>query len=187
MKIGAVILAGGKSRRMNYNNKSFLSFDGETFIEKIIHVLERKFDDIIIIANDESSYLKYKKEVYKDIYVGKGPMAGIHSALKNSKNDYVFVVATDMPFVSEKALELILGNIENHEIVVPMSAGKLHPLCGVYSKNILPKIEKSLEAGNYKLIDFLLTCNTFVVNGDEIKESFRNINTPEDYNKMEMD
>jgi molybdopterin-guanine dinucleotide biosynthesis protein A len=53
MKIGAVILAGGKSRRMNYNNKSFLSFDGETFIEKIIHVLERRFDDIIIIANDE--------------------------------------------------------------------------------------------------------------------------------------
>lgn len=187
MNIGAVILAGGKSRRMNYNNKSFLSIDGETFIEKIIDVLERRFDDIIIITNDESAYLNYEKEVYKDIYVGKGPMAGIHSALTNANKDYIFVVATDMPHISEEAIATMLENLDNHEIVVPMSGGKIHPLCGVYSKSILSKIEKSLDEEKYKLIDFLLSCNTYVVNCDEIKESLRNINTPEDYKKMEMD
>ena len=45
MKIGAVILAGGKSNRMGCD-KAVLSFEGQSFLARIIKELEG-FDEII--------------------------------------------------------------------------------------------------------------------------------------------
>ena len=49
----SVILTGGKSSRMNFQNKSFLKLDNKFFIENIIANLEQKVSKIIINANND--------------------------------------------------------------------------------------------------------------------------------------
>ncbi|MDK2829493.1 MAG: molybdenum cofactor guanylyltransferase [Clostridium butyricum] len=60
MEICALVLAGGKSSRMNGNNKAFLKYQDKTFIENILEVL-KKFNKIYISVDniDKYSYLNY--------------------------------------------------------------------------------------------------------------------------------
>ncbi len=77
------ILAGGKSSRMNYNNKALLSYKEKKFIEHIIEA-GKEYKEIIIVSNNIEEYKDFNVRVVKDIYKGNGPLSGIHSALINS-------------------------------------------------------------------------------------------------------
>ena len=48
------ILAGGKSSRMNYNNKALLKYKEKNFIEHIIDA-GKDYKEIIIISNNKDS------------------------------------------------------------------------------------------------------------------------------------
>ena len=74
------ILAGGKSSRMNYNNKALLSYKEKKFIEYIIEA-GKDYKEIIIISNNLQEYKGFNLRVVEDIYKGNGPLSGIHSAL----------------------------------------------------------------------------------------------------------
>ena len=49
------ILAGGKSSRMNYNNKALLNYKERKFIEHIIDA-GKGYKEIIIIANKNATF-----------------------------------------------------------------------------------------------------------------------------------
>ena len=55
MEICALVLAGGKSSRMNGNNKAFLKYQDKTFIENILEVL-KKFNKIYISVDNIEKY-----------------------------------------------------------------------------------------------------------------------------------
>lgn len=182
------ILAGGKSRRMNYNNKAFLSFKEKTFIEHIINA-GKSFKEIIIVANDKEVYERFNLRVVEDIYKGNGPLAGIHSALKSSNTDYVLCVACDMPLVSSELLDFLGNYNEDYEILVPKYKERLQPLCSIYSKNIIGKIEESLIRNENKLQRFIMSSNYKVIeeldNRKFEEEDFLNVNTPIEFNELE--
>ena len=182
------ILAGGKSSRMNYNNKAFLSFKEKTFIEHIINA-GKSFKEIIIVANDKEVYERFNLRVVEDIYKGNGPLAGIHSALKSSNTDYVLCVACDMPLVSSELLDFLGNYNENYDVLVPKYKDRLQPLCSIYSKNILGKIEESLIKNENKLQRFIMSSNYKVIeklgNRKFEEEDFLNVNTPIEFNELE--
>lgn len=182
------ILAGGKSSRMNYNNKAFLSFKEKTFIEHIINA-GKSFKEIIIVANDKEVYERFNLRVVEDIYKGNGPLAGIHSALKSSNTDYVLCVACDMPLVSSELLDFLGNYNEDYEILVPKYKERLQPLCSIYSKNIIGKIEESLIRNENKLQRFIMASNYKVIeeldNRKFEEEDFLNVNTPIEFNELE--
>ena len=87
--ITGVILAGGRAERMSGKDKALLQVQGQRIIDRLIAQLRLITDDIIISSNSEEDYgLDYP--VYKDIYTGKGPIGGIHSALSYSSSNMVF-------------------------------------------------------------------------------------------------
>lgn len=182
------ILAGGKSSRMNYNNKAFLSFKEKTFIEHIINA-GKSFKEIIIVANDKEVYERFNLRVVEDIYKGNGPLAGIHSALKSSNTDYVLCVACDMPIVSSELLDFLGNYNEDYEILVPKYKERLQPLCSIYSKNIIGKIEESLIRNENKLQRFIMSSNYKVIeeldNRKFEEEDFLNVNTPIEFDELE--
>ncbi|GAA0825935.1 molybdenum cofactor guanylyltransferase [Clostridium tertium] len=182
------ILAGGKSSRMNYNNKALLLFKEKTFIENIIDA-GKDFDEIIIISNKKEDYRKFNLKIFGDINLGNGPLSGIHSALKNAKNDKVLCIACDMPLITKDILNII-GNLdEEYEVLVPKINEKLQPLCSIYSKELIPKIEESLVKSENKLQKFIISTKYKVLE-DKIYEElndryFSNINTINEYNDLE--
>ena len=178
------ILAGGKSSRMNYKNKALLIYKEKTFIENIINSGE-EFNEIIVIANKEEEYKSLKLEIYPDIFIGNGPLSGIHSALKNAKNNKVLCIACDMPLISKKTLELI-GNIEgDYEVLVPKINDRLQPMCAIYSKSLIPKIEKALLNDENKLQSFILSTKYKVLENKLSLKDFSNINTEKEYKLLE--
>lgn len=182
------ILAGGKSSRMNYNNKAFLSFKDKAFIEHIINA-GKNFKEVIIVANDKETYERFNLRVVEDIYKGNGPLAGIHTALKNSSTNYVLCVACDMPLISSEVLDFLGNYNEDYDILVPKYKDRLQPLCSIYSKNIVDKIEESLIKNENKLQKFIMSSNYKVIkeldNRKFEDEDFLNVNTPIEFNELE--
>lgn len=190
MKATAIILAGGKSSRMG-KNKALLPMEGKPNIELIKDHLAPFFSDIIVVTNDFEAYEFLKVPMVKDEYIGKGPLAGIHTGLKNSNTETNFFVACDMPFVSGELAKYLAQLCDHYEGVVPRINGTLHPLFSVFKKSILPKVERCLQEDRLKIRDLLEELQVLYVNEGELEgvmvgnidKIFYNMNYPLDYEK----
>ncbi len=124
----------------------------------------------------------------KDRYRNCGPLAGIHAGLLTAKSSEIFVIACDLPLIETEHVLYLIDVYKKSEadILVPKT-DRIHPLCGIYSKNVLHKIESSLKRRELKLQKFLSETQTAVINITDRhlqKALDMNINTEEDYLKL---
>lgn len=185
----AVILAGGKSSRMNFNDKSLLKIRDKRFIEIIIEEL-KDYKEIIIVSNKKQDYEYLDVTIVEDILPNKGPLSGIHSALKNATYNECLCVACDMPMIKRDLMNY-LGNFKGeYDALVPIVNEKLQPLCAIYKKTCLDKIESCLKNDIRKITLLYSSINVHYVNEEEltccknVKNQFKNINTPKDYKEL---
>ena len=119
MDIGALILMGGKNSRMNGNVKGLLKIKNSTFLEKIQETLN-DFSSIYLSINDKFS--KEQKQnfenmgfkIIEDIYKEIGPLGGIYSSLLNCKEEYLFITACDMPFITKNSIEVLCNKVDKN-------------------------------------------------------------------------
>ncbi len=178
------ILAGGKGSRMNYENKALLSYKDKTFIQNLIEIGEN-FGEIIIIANNKEIYKEYDIKIVEDIYKEKGPLGGIYTALKNSKYDKVFCIACDMPLLKKETLEQIANIDFNEDTLIPKVDERMQPLCAIYSKTLIEDIENHLMLNKNKIMGLIENHNYKIVETNLSNVDFYNVNTHEEYNKLE--
>ncbi len=184
--VSAVILAGGESRRMG-SDKSLLPWHGGRFIEHIHRQLDELFDEVVIVTNSPSLYTQIPCRKVPDIYYKQGSLAGIHSGLCHARHERIFVVACDMPFLSEEVIRALCACDRQAEVVIPRSEQGLEPLHACYGKSCLPAIEAVLDAGKKRIVGFFPQVTVAEMAPAEVREidpeglSFRNINTPEEY------
>ena len=151
--LGAIILAGGKSRRFG-TDKAFYPYRGKPLIQTVINVVNKVTDNIIIITNspEKLNFVSYPK--YKDLLPDCGSLGGIYTGLSFSNFKVNLVLACDMPFVSTECLNYLVQNTNGNDITVPYHNNMLEPLCAVYSKSCLPFIKAQLETKNYQIFQF---------------------------------
>ncbi|PAB56809.1 molybdenum cofactor guanylyltransferase [Anaeromicrobium sediminis] len=184
IKKGAVILAGGQSRRMNYEDKAFLKIGNMTFVEKILNET-CDYEERIIISNNPLNYKDMNVPVFSDILESQGPLAGIHVGLKNSKHERNLVVPCDMPNLNRDFLNF-LGNIEeDYDALVPIIGSYEQPLCAIYKKSIIYKIEECIKNRIYKVKELYRDISVKYVQVPKKYESiFINVNTPSEYKRF---
>ena len=180
--ISAIILAGGKSTRMN-GNKALLPVYGKKLIEKIAHTLAQYFAEIIISAqcNKQFAFLKHKTVL--DEKPGLGPLMGILSGLRASTSPANFVIACDIPEINLAFVEEMIGYTDEYDIVVPETGeNKYEPLFAIYNKDVIPHIEKLLNGGERKIVKLFPKCRVKFL---PMKDTgwFFNLNTLKDYNQ----
>lgn len=126
-----------------------------------------------------------------DARPGEGPLAGIEAGLTAARNPLVFVAAGDMPFVSPGLVGYMIRLAAEHglQAVVPRCDG-LHPLCAVYSRDVLPLVSRALEGGVRAVHAFIESLDTVEYVGWEELGRFgepelllMNVNTPEDFER----
>lgn len=188
MNIAALVLAGGKSRRMNGNNKAFLEFENKSFIESITDQLTG-FRNIYISVDDKEKYKALNFTLVEDMPKNIGPIGGIYSALKVIEEKYVFVTACDMPKIKKEFIDFLCNFItEDVECIVTQNEeGRIYPLGGIYSKDLINKIENMIEEKDYKLVNLIKRANSKIILLCEtnFNESILdNINDINDYNKL---
>ncbi len=195
--IGA-ILSGGENTRIPVL-KGFLSIEGRAIIERSIDVLTRVFDRVVISTNMPERYFPLGVPLIGDIRREKGPMTGILSVLAATGADAVFVVACDMPFISEKLIRSMVGKYKaecaeqgtgNCDAMIPVFGGYKEPLFGIYARSAAVPMDSLIRDGRRKLTDVLAGLRVRYIAEQEVRAvdpeggSFVNINTMEDYERI---
>ena len=95
--LSIAVLSGGKSSRMNYEDKGLIEFNGFSVLSRIIEISNKYSNDVFIIANNNlKEYEKLHPYLYSDILDNyQGPLSGIYTALSKSKNKYVIILPSD--------------------------------------------------------------------------------------------
>jgi len=168
------VLAGGPSLRFG-SDKALHAVDGRPMISIVLEAVDAVCDETLVSTTGRRlpESLVGRREQVPDEPTrnseahglgdpSAGPLAGILSCMRRAQNDWLLVVACDMPGVTASALERL------HEAVAPgvdavvasERDGRLHPLLGCYSVTALPVIEALLDSGRaavHGLLDRLST------------------------------
>ena len=189
--VTGVILAGGSSRRMG-TNKALLKMGDSPLIEGIYRTLAALFHEVIIVTNTPDEYAFIPCRKVADIFPDVGAIAGLHAGLTASRAERAFVTACDMPFLNPELIRQLCGCTEEVDAVVPVNAeGLREPLHAVYKRNVLETARQVIEQGEKSILIVLDRIRTRLVTPEAMdsisaaEESFRNVNTPEEYGGLQ--
>ena len=185
MELSASILIG-KSKRMG-RDKALLMLENQTFIGHLIQELS-VCPEVFIASSVNNDYSGYGLRVIMDENRDVGPLEGIRMSLLSAVYDRVFICAYDLPFFTREAVFCLNRFITpGQDVCVFKDNERVHPLCGIYSRQILPVIEKHIAEGRYRLMDLLRKVRTKYISleGSGLPEDILcNINTPEEYRAL---
>ena len=185
---GALILAGGEARRMGGQNKALLCLEHQTFLSHLEAALDG-FDEKLISIRDPSwlpdtAFLPIPDEVD-----GRGPLEGLRCALQQCRSDALVVVPCDVPlFSAALAQALMRAGADSDVMICRDSSGKLHPLCGVYSKDCLPVIEAQAAQENFRIMSIWKTIGGSIFDLDAAgfsDDQLTNVNAPETFHSLQ--
>ncbi|MCC4769597.1 NTP transferase domain-containing protein [Methanosarcina sp. DH2] len=198
----AIVLAGGRGRRMGLVEKALLEFEGKTILERLLENLFRVVDEVILSVRDMSQKEKLMPVLEKfsaceirfcfDTLDDAGPLEGIRAGLLESRSEYSFICAGDMPFVNFRVVDLLFEKAEGHDAALPRWDERMfEPLHAVYSRKLIPEIEKAFEKGKHSVLapvfqmqDVIFVEISEILDFDPDLKTFANINTVEDLESM---
>ncbi len=183
--INAYILAGGNSSRMG-TDKGMMLLNGKPIVQYVLEQLQLTFKNVSIVSNNPE-YEMFGVEVIPDIITGVGPAGGVFAALNHSDKAYNFIVGCDMPFITTSIIDLVLNEVANADIVLPLISGRLEPLFGIYSKSCIQIWHGLINQKIIKLQDMVSYFNLKKIDLDRLGQYndifLTNINTRADLEK----
>lgn len=150
-EISAIILAGGRARRMGGVEKGLVSLRGRPLIRHVIDVIRPQAAHLFISANRRfDTYSALGPRVVADRWPDlRGPLAGVASVLMEVTTPYVLISPCDTPFLPQD-LAARLGTCllkSRACAAVAHSAGRLQPLCALMRSDMAPELTAYVAAG----------------------------------------
>ncbi len=171
-------------------DKLALTLGGVPLIQHAYDVLAKTCDEVLIVTSEESPRdYDLPARFVSDLRPGRnGPLAAMEAGLSAARNDRVFVVAGDAPFLTEELAGFLLEqlSVDGVRVAVPRHGGRLHPLCAAYERNVLVDLSFALNLGVSAVRDFLESMEGVRYIEEELErfgdpEVFlMNVNSPED-------
>ncbi len=190
MKVGGIILAGGRSRRMGVA-KAMLPFGPETLLQRVARLVGEAVSPIVVVAatGQELPVLDAHVLVVRDRLPGHGPLEGIAAGWRALTNvEAAYVSACDTPLVKPQFICRIIELLDSdHQATVPVIDEFPQPLTGVYRSSAFQQVDQMLAAGQLRLMDWLPQLSVRWLDAKELidvdpeLESLRNLNSPHDY------
>ncbi len=182
MNVTGIILAGGKSSRMG-TDKGLIDISGSPMISHIIRIVSPLCNQLLI-STSNSEYNKFGIQTVPDIYHESGPIAGLHSCLKESHNQINICIPCDVPQMKTEILQLLLSQaiIYPDNCIVPVT-NYPEPLIAVYPLSVIPTIEELITTGIKKMTEIFNVFPTRYISMSDSgfdKNNFKNINSPVD-------
>ncbi len=187
--VTGVLIAGGKSRRMG-QDKRFLKVDGISLIDRTVDVLEEVFESVVIALAEPLDHWDARgHRVVLDALPDCGSLGGLYTGLVASPHPWIFAVACDMPFLNQAVIRYMAGLEEGADIIVAKLASGHQPMHAFYSRRCIPIFERMAGQRRLKIQDVFShpDLHVKIVPESELTVldpkllSFRNVNTPEDF------
>ena len=167
-----------------------IQVDGRPLIRILSDRVRPLTGRILISANDTETYSFLEYPVVPDQFVGFGPLAGLHAAMRFQESALYILLACDLPNLSISLIRKMIALSDGFDAAIPRTRnGMAHPLCAVYRRTCLPHIEKALKKGEKKFIEIFFHTNMTVnwigpEEGQYNESELANINTPEDLRRL---
>lgn len=190
MRIGGVVLCGGRSSRMG-RPKALLPFGEETLLMRVVRILSGVVDPIVVVAAAEQELppLPAHVRIVRDEQEYAGPLAGMSLGLSalQSKVDAAYISACDVPLLRAEFVRRMIAALADFDAAVPRDDTFYHPLAGVYRTALAQQMAALVGAGQLRPLYLLEAVRTRAVPVEELRavdgalDSLRNLNTLEEY------
>ncbi len=179
--ITAVILAGGRARRMEEHDKGLVALNARPMIEYVLDAVSAQVGRVIISANRNlSAYERYGYPVLQDQVGGfAGPLAGIERALATAGSPYLLCVPCDSPTPpSDLASRLIAALAPTPaNLAIAHDGQRLQPLFALLRTDCHTGLCEALNRGIRKTRHWMTKQTHIVVDFSDQPQAFDNLNT----------
>ena len=181
-QLTGLILAGGKARRMDGQDKGLLPYRGRLLIAHVIERLEPQVSALLVNANRHSDqYAQFGHPVVADASDDfLGPLAGILAGLRAARTKWLLCVPCDSPRIGTDLAVRLAAPLDQKEsrICAAVCAERLQPVFALMECGLAEALEEFLEQGGRKIDEFYKMHDFTEVHFEDPDEFF-NINTPE--------
>ena len=177
----AVILAGGRGRRVGGKDKGLLIWGKEPLIQHIYKRIEPQVNQVIVSCNRNFDQYKNLVDVFvpddRDGYCG--PLAGIEAACNLIPSDYAIVIPCDAPSLPLDLVARLIYPLErqkNIEVTYAWDGLRSQFLFTAIRSEVFSSITPCLDAGGRSLKDWHSYVKTGEVDFSDKIDAFDNIN-----------
>ena len=186
--LAGYILAGGRGKRMGGRQKLYLQYQGKylsLWTMEILRSLENFYISVAEIPEDPVGSAGWITDLYKEA----GPLGGIMSGLLLCPQDALFVVPCDTFGLDEEMAETLIREYERSGRPVFYRTEKgPEPFPGIYTKAMIPVMERQRTAGNYRmkcLFETEVAKEYTFLDGTKQLKKLVNLNTEQEYRRLQ--
>ena len=186
-RIQGLVLAGGRSTRMQRDKAAIEFRTGETQLDAAMKLLGTRVTKAFVSVRedqkDDPARSRYPHIVDRgDI---QGPIAGISAAFATYPDAAWLVLACDLPFLDEATLDtLLLARDPEFDATAYISShdGLPEPLCAIYEPRARAGLLAQVAAGRNCPRKFLINAHTQLLKQPNPR-ALDNVNTVEEYER----
>ncbi len=184
-----LLLAGGKSTRMQGQDKALMKYRGKPMIEHILQqCIGLGHDKIIISCNqNQELYARYSANLiddnnYAEITPFSGPLLGILSTLDKYLAGSLLVLPCDTPQISQELIQLLITKhrLSTAKVSCLTIGGQLQPLHSIVNQEIRDDLYHYLANGKRRAQEFMQSQEPNLVDATRFQKQLQNFNHPED-------
>jgi molybdopterin-guanine dinucleotide biosynthesis protein A len=187
-----LVLAGGASQRMG-RDKALLELDGRSLIQIVVERMAQVCSEVLIVSGDVEPYIGLGAPVVEDRFQDVGVLGGLHAGLRAASDELTLAVGCDMPFLNPGLLRAFADWAEGYDVALLRQGEHVEPLHGAYRRTCLPAMEAAIRAGERRIISFFPQVRVRYITLEEVApidphlDSFRNVNTPEEWEAAQLE
>lgn len=188
--ICGVILAGGQSSRMHFENKALLELGGKPLIAHVLAGARPQVGQILVNANrDLERFAELAIPIMADAYgPDAGPLAGIATGMQFCRQHMpnaqaVVCFPADVPWFPNNIVAQLAHALdtESTQVAYLSSNGQWQPLFSLWSLALEDTIAATLRNGLYSPMALIRSLPNSLVNiANSEPGDFENLNTPQD-------
>jgi molybdopterin-guanine dinucleotide biosynthesis protein A len=182
-QVTAVILAGGKGRRLGGQDKGLIEYQGKLLIQHVLDKITPQVNNVLINANrNQDTYSEFGYPVITDdLNDFQGPLAGFLTAMRACNTEYIVALPCDGPNLSDDLVARLMAGTKGamDTIVVAHDGKRLQPVHALIPVSLIGSLERFLESGDRKIDRWYAQNNMALADFSDEPEVFFNINTEE--------
>ena len=189
--ITAVVLAGGRARRMGGEDKGLIEVAGKPMVAHTIGALRGQAAEVVVNANRNAgaySAITGCRVIADTVGGFAGPLAGMASALDASATRLLLTAPCDSPLVAPDLgprLHAALAR-DRAEIAVAHDGERMQPVFALLTCGVLPHLLAFLGTGERKIDTWYATRHTVSADFSDNLDMFLNVNTPQERDRLEQ-
>ena len=187
--ITAVILAGGKARRMNGQDKGLITLHGRPMVDYIIEALQPQVGSILVNANrNTEQYAAFGLPVIADMLGDYfGPLVGMASGMDATATPFIVTTPCDSPIIPDNLVETLYRALQENkaDISVAHDGERMQPVFALLRRSLLASLLDYLNEGGRKIDTWFSRQPLALADFSGSADTFLNLNTPEDKQLLE--